>query len=83
MDNTAQTSPKHTKTVTRSEWRAKHRDFKSGDPRKGTATMTWYEPGVGSVLGAVTVVPDPPAAQDDDHFGEYDDHDDRAAEVIR
>jgi len=47
-----------TDIITRSEWRKKHRDFKTGDPRKGTAKMLKYCDGLGTCLVPVTVIPD-------------------------
>jgi hypothetical protein len=51
------------RTITRDEWRRTSRDYRSGDPRKGTATMLYYQPGVGTVLGPVKVVDGDPCSE--------------------
>lgn len=58
MDTTAQygQNGRKVKTVTREEWRKCPRYNRSGDPRRGTATMVYWEPGVGTVMGPVRVV---------------------------
>ncbi len=55
------TTEKH--TITRSEWRRKHRDFKCGDPRKGTAKIVKWIDGHGTCLVPVDVIPDPPTEE--------------------
>lgn len=43
-------------TVSREEWNALHADYKTGDPRKGTAKMLTMVPGVGTCLVPVAVI---------------------------
>jgi len=45
-------------TITRSKWNKLPRDFKSGDPRRGTAKALMFVDGVGTCLVPVTVVDD-------------------------
>lgn len=44
-------------TITRTQWNNTHRDFRTGDPRRGTAKVVrWTDQG--TALVPVTVVPD-------------------------
>ena len=45
-------------TITRSEWRKLHKDYRQGDPRKGTAKILKLVPNVGTCLVPVKVVED-------------------------
>lgn len=45
-------------TITKSEWKNLHRDYRMGDPRKGTARMLKWVDGAGTCLVPVTVVAD-------------------------
>lgn len=47
-------------TITRSEWAKLHRDYRTGDPRQGTAKVLKFVAGVGTCLVPVTVVDDEP-----------------------
>lgn len=58
MTTTAAPTPQATDTITRSKWRATHRDYRTGDPRRGTAKVLKFVPGVGTCLVPVTVVED-------------------------
>lgn len=45
------------KIISIDEWRKKHRDYKTGDPRRGTAKMVyWDTERGGTVLGPVVVL---------------------------
>lgn len=44
--------------VSRSRWQRMSRDYRLGDPRKGTARCLWLIEGEGTCLVPVTVVPD-------------------------
>lgn len=42
--------------ITRTEWNRTHRDYRTGDPHRGTAKVLRWEEGRGTVLVPVTVV---------------------------
>jgi hypothetical protein len=58
--------PKHTakgeaavadeKIISIDQWRKTHRDYKSGDPRRGTAKLVYWDDRTGTVLGPVVVL---------------------------
>lgn len=43
-------------TMTYKDWNAMHADYKTGDPRKGTAKILTMVPGVGTCLVPVSVM---------------------------
>lgn len=42
--------------LSRKQWRAKHSDFKGGDPRRGTACHLRYDPQYGTCLVPCVVI---------------------------
>lgn len=60
MTTTEDPTPQATDTITRSEWAKLHRDYRTGDPRQGTAKVLKFVDGVGTCLVPVTVVVDEP-----------------------
>ncbi len=46
------------KKISKSKWKSTHRDFRTGDPRKGTAMVLMYVETKGTCLVPVEVVAD-------------------------
>jgi hypothetical protein len=44
------------KIITIEQWRKTHRDYRTGDPRRGTAKLVYWKDGHGTVLGPVVVL---------------------------
>jgi len=57
------TANEPTETISRSKWRRLGRDYRTGDPRRGTAAILKFVPGKGTCLVAVKVVDDAEAGK--------------------